>query len=199
MDSIRTIRLRALAATVAGAVCVAGSAIRAAAPPESRPESQSPESQSEERTTIVRLRDTRGAEVGVARLRQTAQGIVLSLSLTGVPAGEHAVHIHERGVCVPPFDSAGGHFDPGERAHGFAHPQGAHAGDLPNVFVGQDGRAQVEIFLPGLMLESGSGTPVVDGDGAALVVHAEPDDHHSDPSGNAGERIACGVIETPAR
>jgi Cu-Zn family superoxide dismutase len=148
---------------------------------------------------IVRLRDANDAEVGTATLRQTAHGLVLSLSLTGVDPGAHALHVHETGLCVPPFDTAGGHFNPGGRAHGFAHPQGAHAGDLPNVYVGPDGQGQVDVFLPGLVLERGDGTPVVDADGAALVVHAKRDDYRSDPSGEAGGRVACGVIAAPSR
>jgi Cu-Zn family superoxide dismutase len=105
----------------------------------------------------------------------------------------HAIHVHELGRCEPPFTTAGGHFNPGSRAHGFRREQGSHAGDLPNVRASDAGTAHVEHISTAISLSSGSGS-VLDTDGSALVVHAGADDYATDPSGNSGSRIACGVI-----
>jgi Cu-Zn family superoxide dismutase len=98
------------------------------------------------------------------------------------------------GRCEPPFTTAGGHFNPGGRKHGFSNPDGMHAGDLPNLRVGKDGTAEAELLTAQVTLSPGP-TSLLDADGSAIVLHAGPDDYVSDPAGNAGDRIACGVIK----
>jgi Cu-Zn family superoxide dismutase len=138
------------------------------------------------------LKDANGQTLGEVTLQQTPGGILVRGNLSGVPAGEHAIHIHETGKCEgPDFKTAGGHFNPGKKQHGLMSPKGKHAGDLPNLFVGQDGKLQFEHFANnGLTLKS-----LMDKDGSAVVVHAKADDHKTDPAGDAGGRIGCGPVE----
>lgn len=145
------------------------------------------------------LQSADGAEVGTASLRPAAfGGLIVMLETTGIPPGVHGFHLHETGECdaASGFKSAGGHLNPTGHAHGWLNPMGPHLGDLPNILVPEDGELAVEFFVP--MLSLG---PVADahslmaGDGAAVIVHSGPDDYASDPAGNAGDRIACGVIE----
>ncbi|HEU4563339.1 MAG TPA: superoxide dismutase family protein [Gemmatimonadaceae bacterium] len=138
------------------------------------------------------LSDAQSRRVGDASLQQTPHGILITASFTGLPPGTHGIHIHATGKCEPPFASAGGHFNPGDKQHGFRNPSGPHAGDLPNINVPQDGNVRVELFLPGLTLRDKNA--LLDDDGAALVIHEFADDYASDPAGNSGARIACGVI-----
>ena len=139
------------------------------------------------------IRDASGKSLGEAVLVQQDGAVQIDMTLTGLPKGVRAFHIHETGTCEPPFESAGGHFNPTGKEHGKDNPRGAHAGDLPNLDVPQSGRAKVEIMAKGISLDGGTAA-LLDGDGAALVVHAGADDHRSDPAGNAGKRLACGVI-----
>ena len=139
------------------------------------------------------LNDAKGDEVGKATLTSTPSGLLISLELTAVPAGEHAFHIHAVGKCEPPdFKSAGGHFNPDETKHGLMNPEGPHAGDMPNLHVPADGKLQIEVLNPTVTLSAESA--LLDEDGAAIVIHAVADDYKSDPAGNAGDRIACGVV-----
>ena len=108
--------------------------------------------------------------------------------------GTYAFHIHAIGKCEPPFESAGGHFNPGGKQHGKDNPQGAHAGDLPNIEVPANGQVKVEATAKGVSLGAAT-NGLLDADGSALVVHEGADDYKSDPAGNAGKRIACGVIQ----
>jgi Cu-Zn family superoxide dismutase len=142
---------------------------------------------------MATLKDRSGGEIGEATLRDTPNGVLVSLSLEGAPPGKHALHIHETGQCEPPFRSAGGHFAPDGRSHGFLDPQGPHAGDLPNITVPDTGRLQIEVLAPRVTLTEGAHR-LLDADGAALVIHQGADDYRTDPAGAAGERIACGVI-----
>ncbi len=145
------------------------------------------------------LRDAKGRAVGNVTLRQTAEGVALTAELSGAPQGVRAFHIHETGQCEPPaFKSAGGHFNPAKRQHGTKNPRGAHAGDLPNIDVASDGRATAEMTAANVTL-SGGANALLDTDGAAVVLHAKPDDYRTDPTGNAGDRIACGVITRGSR
>lgn len=140
------------------------------------------------------LRDATGRVVGTARLEQVGDVVHIVLEMTGMPPGVHAVHIHAVGRCDPPdFASAGGHFNPGRRQHGLLNPQGPHAGDLPNITIDADGTGRLETVTERVTLGSGP-TTLFDADGSALVVHASSDDFKTDPAGNAGARIACGVI-----
>lgn len=139
------------------------------------------------------LQDKGGKAVGDVDLVPLSSGVLLRISLKGVPAGEHAIHVHAVGRCEPPFDSAGPHFNPAGNRHGMLAGDG-HAGDLPNLHVPQGGVLTVELVSTALTLEPSKPHSLLDADGSALVVHAGADDYRSDPDGKAGERIACGVI-----
>lgn len=142
---------------------------------------------------VVEIADLEGRPVGFATFVDGPAGILVRAVLRGLPAGEHAVHLHETGVCEPPFDSAGGHLDVAGAAHGILSPGGMHAGDLPNFHASAEGEARFDAFVPGLRLRGG-GPALLDADGSALIVHAFPDDYRSQPAGDAGTRIACGRI-----
>jgi superoxide dismutase, Cu-Zn family len=134
-----------------------------------------------------------GNEVGKTALKETPSGVLVRLDLTGLAAGEHALHFHAVGKCEPPdFKSAGPHFNPGEHKHGLENPEGPHAGDMPNLHVPDGGKLSLEVLNPAVTLSGKSA--LLDEDGAALVVHAAADDYRTDPAGNAGDRIACGII-----
>jgi Cu-Zn family superoxide dismutase len=138
-----------------------------------------------------------GQSIGTASVEDAdGGGVAISVIVAGLSPGPHGIHIHETGRCDPPdFESAGAHFNPTNTQHGSMNPQGPHAGDLPNLIVDQNGTAQTSIAAPLLNLESGDQTSILDHDGAALVIHAAADDYKTDPSGESGDRIACGVIE----
>ena len=138
------------------------------------------------------LIDTSGRTVGSATLFQQNDGVRIRVASQSIPAGEHGFHVHETGVCEPPFTSAGGHFNPAMRKHGLQNPEGPHAGDLVNLPAGWTNGNVVETTAAGLTLES-----LFDTNGSALVIHAGPDDYKTDPSGNSGDRIACGIIRRP--
>jgi len=144
-------------------------------------------------TARAELVDAQGRRVGTATLTETPHGVLLWANFTALPAGTHAFHVHQVGRCEPPFDSAGGHFNPGGRRHGFRSPEGPHAGDMPNLHVPESGRLEIEILLHDATLAAGPRT-LLDADGSALVVHAGTDDYMTDPAGNSGARIACGVV-----
>lgn len=144
-------------------------------------------------TIAVAIRDQNGADVGEAMLEGTPGGVLIRARLHGVPAGTHAFHIHETGACEPPFESAGGHLAAEGEKHGFRSPDGPHVGDLPNVYVAEGDTLRFDAFADGVSL-TGPAPALLDGDGAALVVHAGADDYASDPAGDAGARIACGAI-----
>jgi superoxide dismutase, Cu-Zn family len=137
--------------------------------------------------------NAQGQPAGTAMLTSTGDGVFINAQLQGLPEGTHAIHVHQTGRCEPPFESAGGHFNPSTREHGFLNPAGQHAGDLPNITVRSDGTAAADVFAPGLALTGGANA-LLDADGAAIVVHAGVDDYRSNPAGNAGPRIACGVV-----
>ena len=138
------------------------------------------------------LKDPDGKEVGHATLFGTTGGVLISLNLTAVPAGERAFHIHAVGKCEPPkFESTGPHFNPEEHQHGMMNPKGPHAGDMPNLHVPESGAVQIEVLNSTVALTEAS---LLDTDGSAIVIHASADDYKTDPAGNAGDRIACGVI-----
>ena len=146
-------------------------------------------------THTVTLRDAAGRPVGSALLAPTGEGVRVTLNTDGIPPGTHGVHVHQTGLCDPPdFTTAGGHFNPANRQHGTQNPAGPHAGDLPNLTVGPDGRGSMSGLAPGVTLQGGGASSLRKAGGTALVVHASADDYRTDPSGNSGARIACGVI-----
>lgn len=131
-----------------------------------------------------------GAPAGKATVTETKAGLRLTIAATGLTAGLHGIHVHAIGKCEgPKFASAGGHWNPDALKHGLDNPDGHHAGDMPNLKVGANGKGALTTLLPGATLAG-----LLDGDGGALVVHAGMDDQKTDPSGNSGDRIACGVF-----
>ena len=145
-------------------------------------------------TAAAEIKDASGRPVGTANLTQLGSAVRIVMQVSGLPAGVKGVHIHEVGKCEGPgFTSAGGHFNPTARQHGALNPQGSHGGDLPNLTVAGDGTGRLETTSEQISLVTGP-TALSDADGSALVIHAAPDDFRTDPTGNSGARIACGVI-----
>ena len=145
-------------------------------------------------TAKASLKDASGKDVGTVQLRQTPHGVLLKMSLKGVAPGEHAFHIHAVGKCEPPFTSAGGHFNPASKKHGMEAAEGSHAGDMPNLHIPANGELTIGIANPMISLVKGQPSSVFDADGSSIIIHAGPDDYKTDPTGNAGDRIVCGVI-----
>jgi superoxide dismutase, Cu-Zn family len=141
------------------------------------------------------LKSADGKDVGKATFTPTQGGVKVEVQVADVPPGKHGIHVHAVGKCeAPDFKSAGGHFNPTAKKHGLKNPEGAHAGDMPNLDVGKDGKAKATFTAKGATLAEGEGS-LFGPDGTALVIHADPDDEKTDPAGNSGARIACGVIE----
>jgi Cu-Zn family superoxide dismutase len=141
------------------------------------------------------LKSADGKDVGSVTLTQLPEGVLLNLTIKGLPAGEHAFHVHAVGKCEAPFTSAGGHFNPGGKKHGVMAADGHHAGDMPNLHIPSTGELTVEVVNTAITLEKGKPNSVFDADGSAIIVHAGKDDYKTDPTGDAGGRIACGVIQ----
>jgi superoxide dismutase, Cu-Zn family len=147
-------------------------------------------------TARAELLDRQGQRTGEVVLTETpGHGVLLRIEAWGLEPGVLAIHIHETGRCEPPdFESAGGHFNPHERAHGILHREGMHAGDLLNLQVTEGGRVVTERVAPRVTLREGKPGSLLGGDGTAIVIHVGADDYVSQPTGDAGGRAACGVI-----
>jgi superoxide dismutase, Cu-Zn family len=151
--------------------------------------------QADQTSTLARatLSDAAGASVGTVRIEQSGTALSLVADVRGMSTGQHGIHMHTTGKCeAPGFTSAGGHLNPTAHQHGTMNPAGPHLGDLPNITVAADGTGTLSAPL------SGTAATVLaslfDTDGTAIVVHAGPDDYKTDPSGNSGGRVACGVL-----
>jgi superoxide dismutase, Cu-Zn family len=150
-------------------------------------------------TARATLADANGATVGTAELWQEASGLVhVDVSASNLTPGPHGIHFHAVGRCdagTPPFGTAGGHYNPLNREHGLNNPAGPHAGDAPNLQIGSSGSGTLAFTTDRVTLTAGS-TSLFDADGSAVVIHAGADDQMSQPAGNSGARVACGVIRT---
>lgn len=138
-----------------------------------------------------------GTAAGMAEIRQSGSDILMIAKVSGLTPGQHGIHLHQTGKCEGPgFTTAGGHLNPSAHQHGTMNPAGPHLGDLPNIAVGPDGTGSVSVKIAGSASETIAA--IKDSDGTAVVVHAGPDDYVTDPSGNSGGRVACGVLASPA-
>jgi Cu-Zn family superoxide dismutase len=151
---------------------------------------------------VVELKDAAGKSVGTVKVHQQGSGVEFKLSLKGLPAGEHAFHVHQNAVCEADpakpedaFKSAGPHFNPTAKKHGLQNPDGPHAGDMPNFTVKATGAYSGKIADANVTLDPAAANSLYANGGTAVMVHAKADDMKTDPSGNAGARIACGVIK----
>ncbi len=148
---------------------------------------------------VVTMKKQDGTELGTIKMGETKAGVLLTLNLQGLePNGVHAIHIHETGECEGNFTSAGGHYNPDGKAHGMKHPEGKHAGDMPNLEPDENGNIETQILNQQITLfdQNFAGRATVyDEDGSVIIIHEGQDDHMSQPSGAAGPRMACGLIE----
>lgn len=143
-----------------------------------------------EPTAVADLMTANGQSVGRATATAMSDGIQIVVEGRNMPPGAHGAHVHTVGRCdAPTFETAGGHWNPMAKKHGMENPAGPHAGDMPNLDVGTDGSGVLTVTLPG-----GTFDGLLDADGSAMMIHAGPDDMRTDPSGNSGSRIACGVF-----
>lgn len=143
---------------------------------------------------VVNLQNGQGKAVGTATLQQSAAGVAIKLNVHDLTPGDHAIHVHQTAKCEgPDFKSAGGHFNPDSKHHGLQNPEGPHAGDIPNFVVDVKGKSKATVVAAGVTMGDDPHS-VFSGGGTSLVIHAKADDGKTDPSGNSGDRIACGVI-----
>ena len=150
------------------------------------------------RVAQAKMIDAAGNKIGIATLVENGHGgVQITINAHGLAAGQHGLHVHAIGHCVPTtFVSAGAHFNPGGTQHGMENPMGPHAGDLPNLEVKPNGNVAAHIENEYVTLEPGLVNSLFDANGSAIVIHQKPDDNVTNPTGNSGARVACGVIES---
>jgi Cu-Zn family superoxide dismutase len=150
----------------------------------------------EDEVLRVDLIDAKGESVGTAELTEEENGVLVNVKAENLPEGPHGFHFHEAGKCeAPDFETAGGHFNPTDAEHGLENDKGPHAGDLPNLEVGKDGKVEEEFVAENVTLKAGEANSLLKEGGTALVIHAEADDGKTQPSGDSGDRSVCGVIQ----
>jgi Cu-Zn family superoxide dismutase len=148
---------------------------------------------------VADLINTSGQSVGEAHFYKGSNGVVMRFSVSGIAPGIHGMHFHAKGTCEDPaegFKATGGHIMPLGKPHGYMHPDGPHAGNLPNLIVGESGSATIELYSGLVTLDEGVAA-LLDEDGSTLIIHANEDDHLTQPIGGAGGRIVCGVVKRP--
>jgi len=145
----------------------------------------------------VKLTTSQGQSAGVVIFKPVKQGVKMTVKLENIPFGQHAVHIHQNAVCdAPDFKAAGGHFNPMGKHHGFDNPEGHHAGDLPgNVSVGENHKGDASFVLKDISMDPNLPNSIFVNGGTSVIVHEHADDEKTDPSGNSGNRIACGIVK----
>ena len=145
-------------------------------------------------TATAEIKNEQGEVAGSAKLSEVPEGVAIDIQVSGLTPGKHGIHIHEFGKCEgPDFKSSGGHFNPTGKKHGHENPEGPHAGDLGNLEAGEDGTAKAVLLAQGATLSEGPNS-LLKADGSSIMIHAGPDDEITDPAGNSGARVACGVI-----
>lgn len=150
----------------------------------------------ERKAATAEIKDAKGQNVGHAKFKAAGGGVEMSVTVMDLSPGVHAIHIHTAGQCeAPDFKTAGGHFNPANKKHGIDNPEGHHAGDLPNLTVGANGKGTFKTTIQDVTLAGDGATSLFHAGGASVVIHEKPDDMKTDPAGNAGARLACGVIQ----
>ena len=149
----------------------------------------------ESKMGIAELINAQGKKVGKATFVEGKDGVEIAIEVYGIPQGLHGFHIHSVGKCeTPDFKTAGGHFNPYARKHGLKNPDGSHSGDMPNLLIGPSGNSSAIVLVPLVTLGEGKNS-LFQSEGTSIVIHAGEDDQMTDPSGNSGDRIACGIIK----
>lgn len=154
------------------------------------------ESAAAEKPIISDIINGKGEKMGTATFTQLARGVQIDVTASGLKPGLHGIHVHETGKCeIPDFKTAGAHFNPTSKQHGYDNPAGEHAGDLSNLAAGTDGNAQAQFVVTAVTLQKDLPNSLLKNGGTALIIHEDPDDMHTDPSGNSGNRIGCAIIQ----